>query len=526
MVSLYSLIARREFQNIRPFFPHHLEEVLVDSVVFLKTVSDLEALEPANKLAVVPFAIFNDSHSEFQDLLATVKAMQPSALGILMDSTEEHFLLSEIANAARYFPILMIPHEIEISDLADEVASMDENSQLLDGNGSFRNFAGILLNGGGVQEILERLSSILTLDICFKDLHKNLTILHAEDDEFIESVKIYPLKEVLRLYLNFPVHHGGKLLGYLVINEEISSGFKLPLNAGSVIEDAIVAVRFVLEKRQNEQRFEKQYRDQFVRDLLYNRISSMDEVINRVQSFGWKLKDGVFALLLNFESDENETAEKVVKARVDPNLFSLVISRMRVFFPSAIYVELSRSIVFIVSSRKGNDSQRRIESLLEVAGNISAEINKADSPGLSISIGGYRDNILLAHESYEEARKALKVLKLYDVGKDVVAWDELGAYKLLSTMATTEEASILCSKQIGKLVNYDEEHNSGLLRTLFALEKNNWNLSSTSADLRIHYNTMKYRYKKIADILSVNIDDSEKRFNIALSLRLFKIISA
>jgi DNA-binding PucR family transcriptional regulator len=37
---------------------------------------------------------------------------------------------------------------------------------------------------------------------------------------------------------------------------------------------------------------------------------------------------------------------------------------------------------------------------------------------------------------------------------------------------------------------------------------------------------MKYRYKNIAEFLSVDLEDSENRFNIALALRLYKMSRA
>lgn len=40
----------------------------------------------------------------------------------------------------------------------------------------------------------------------------------------------------------------------------------------------------------------------------------------------------------------------------------------------------------------------------------------------------------------------------------------------------------------------------------------------------IHYNTIKYRYRKIAEILDVDLEDIEERFIISMSIKLIRMI--
>jgi purine catabolism regulator len=187
---------------------------------------------------------------------------------------------------------------------------------------------------------------------------------------------------------------------------------------------------------------------------------------------------------------------------------------------------VANSLVFLISPAAGDDRAKRMDSFYETVRQISSEINSVSHDPVSIAAGGFRDNILNVGESYMEAQRALKVLRTYSLDDNIAIWDRLGSYKLLSTLDTYSEASQFFLRELGPLLDYDRQHNSDLLETLYAIDRNNWNLSSTASEINVHYNTMKYRYKNIAEFLSVDLEDSENRFNIALALRLYKMSRA
>jgi purine catabolism regulator len=44
-----------------------------------------------------------------------------------------------------------------------------------------------------------------------------------------------------------------------------------------------------------------------------------------------------------------------------------------------------------------------------------------------------------------------------------------------------------------------------LLDTLRCIVRHNWNLRAASAEMYVHYNTIKNRFKKISDLLGVDL---------------------
>ncbi|HSH35835.1 helix-turn-helix domain-containing protein, partial [Schnuerera sp.] len=86
-----------------------------------------------------------------------------------------------------------------------------------------------------------------------------------------------------------------------------------------------------------------------------------------------------------------------------------------------------------------------------------------------------------------------------------------------------DEASSFCNQYLKKLIDYDKENNGEYLKTLGCLVKNDWNLKKTAEDMFIHYNTMKYRFSKIIEIVNLDLNNREDKFKIELCLKLMNM---
>ena len=105
----------------------------------------------------------------------------------------------------------------------------------------------------------------------------------------------------------------------------------------------------------------------------------------------------------------------------------------------------------------------------------------------------------------------------------VVFYDELGIFKLLSLVSHSAEAKEFEKQYIEKICTYDRKHHTDMMDTFIALVMNGWNLKVTSEKLFIHYNSMKYRYRKLGMILELDLQDQEERLNLELALKLYQM---
>ncbi len=125
-------------------------------------------------------------------------------------------------------------------------------------------------------------------------------------------------------------------------------------------------------------------------------------------------------------------------------------------------------------------------------------------------------------ENAERARWAAEILQLADLSRPMASFEELGVYTLLFKVDHPYELERFMRRWIGVLIDYDAKRNADLTITLAALLDGR-GLRQAAEQLVIHVSTLKYRIKRINEILALDYHDPEIAFNLQLAVRLFKI---
>ena len=73
---------------------------------------------------------------------------------------------------------------------------------------------------------------------------------------------------------------------------------------------------------------------------------------------------------------------------------------------------------------------------------------------------------------------------------------------------------------LGKMDQLDAATRSDLLKTLEAYFASNANIYKAAQNLYLHRNSMKYRLERIKEMLGVDLDEPEIRFNVQLALKM------
>jgi len=137
--------------------------------------------------------------------------------------------------------------------------------------------------------------------------------------------------------------------------------------------------------------------------------------------------------------------------------------------------------------------------------------------------GGFDNNPLKAYESYKNATKAIKVSRSMNHVNKTLNFDELGVYNLIFRLSQESESLSYCEKRWRSIKKYDSENHTDYFESLKALIENDWNIRKTSEELFIHYNTMKYRYKKIQEILVLDFSDSNIKFEMEMCMKILDL---
>lgn len=501
----------------------------------IKTVTVVDALDSTQWIRGGEFVIssgyiFKDNPSFLSQFLVEFENSGISALGIKLGRFLGEFPPEVIRIADDLeIPLVHIPNHYAFSDVIDPVLSNVINRQaerLKFSETVNRSFFELITNGGEVDEVLAHLRKFLRCDLAFVDVVFGENHICGNDPVFRRKLEMNSLRDLLAKVPNESIKISDKMYGYLFVDSEIShlseEDWEIP------VTHAKTALLLCLQKRLAKTEAERRYRDEFVQDILYKNLRHEKEVWNRARIFNWDLKGSHRIVILDIDNykhhfEDNRINESApLLEKVKQRIYNISITLMRSRFKDVPYTAMSDFLCFIIPTGDSSQEQQKKE-LTSLLASIQKEIQTKTHFTVTVGIGNERDNIFECHESFIEAKKALEMIRINCGPGHLVFWDELGVYKLLGNLCQTKEAEVFLNEYIGSLLEYDKRKNGGLVKTLEALIRNNWEMKVTAGELSIHYNTLKYRLKRISEMTGFDIQNSEKRLDFALSLKLYQM---
>lgn len=122
------------------------------------------------------------------------------------------------------------------------------------------------------------------------------------------------------------------------------------------------------------------------------------------------------------------------------------------------------------------------------------------------------------------AVRALAVLEMTGRTGVPAAYDDLGVYGLLVDGQDHQRLDDFVRQWIGPLLDYDRDHNTELARTLGRLFDEP-TLAEAADALFVHTSTLKYRVKRIEEILGMPIRDPRAAFHLQLATAIHRVRS-
>ena len=393
---------------------------------------------------------------------------------------------------------------------------------------SFSDFVPLLLGDGGLPEILDEIRAELSVGIAWRDLDTGNVVCRG-DPVFEERMLSFPLREIVRIYVSYEVDVSGNVVGRLVL--DYPKGFSGPPR--ELLEDSLSVLRLFYGQRLAESRLKTRYRNEFVQDLIYGRVYHEEEIRNRARAFHWKLEgDGIMCLVVSSEWEETDR-EGVNGSASDEALlsgFNLIQSRALAFFPKSIYARLPDSLIVLLSLQLPEDRGREARlrdfrgTLREVLESALHDARERCGIRFFASAGGWRSRPILAHQSYQEARQAQMILRSGISHHDFVFWEQLGGSRMIAILADLEPAREFCRETLAPLLQ-EARDGEELIHTLLCVEECGGDLGRAAKTLSLHYNTLRYRLRRIHEILDLAAHDGERRFNLSLALRIHRVLS-
>lgn len=128
-------------------------------------------------------------------------------------------------------------------------------------------------------------------------------------------------------------------------------------------------------------------------------------------------------------------------------------------------------------------------------------------------------NLYSLSQIYRQTSRAIAIGRHLEPDKVIYKYSYLSLYHLLETASPSLELSVLCHPSVLRLNEYDKQHGSDYVETLYQVLIHR-KKQEVQKELFIHRNTLNYRLEKIASLININWDDTEELFFLILSCRI------
>ncbi|SEN49719.1 purine catabolism regulatory protein [Amphibacillus marinus] len=445
---------------------------------------------------------------------------------------------------ARDFPILVLPNDANLSLLTNHIltALLGMKTSMLEFRETIsQQLHALLLQGADLVTFVHYVSQITGGNIVILDNSLNCTAssFDIQDDEFtVDREQFQQWFNSSNITENNPsiikvnqttygkaelfiqsIAAGTKRLGYLVVL--IDEPGKMTKHLNVVVEQAIILLAFLLQTEQTIIQKERNYLDNFIRDIMNDRYQSQAEIIEKAKVFRWNFNFPNIILLIKSQKKDSSkrlsTYYKILDSgkipRIIAGVFDVPIQNCKV-------IHYNGELMCLISVA----FETRLQQRLKTAGErLIARLADYGQLGIGISEVIYQvhqlktayDHALLVHRVNDQQGTSESYVQFYD---------DLGLYKLFYLINDHALLNEFIDEKIGEVIHYDQQRDINLLETLTYLIKNNGNLQKTADEMFIHYNSLRYRVNKLKE-LGLELDEGHKFTEIAVACQLFQYLN-
>ena len=147
------------------------------------------------------------------------------------------------------------------------------------------------------------------------------------------------------------------------------------------------------------------------------------------------------------------------------------------------------------------------------------------SRGGTLFVGVSRSSLDLA-AAHREAAACVRLAEQSIASKGLVRSSELGPLRFILGSSDFAHANEMVLAQLKPLLDHDANGHSPLLPTLRAYLDADGHQPTVAKALFVHVSTLKYRLKKIRELLDADLSDPEVAFQLRLAFKLMDLLKA
>ena len=388
-------------------------------------------------------------------------------------------------------PIIQLPPGIPYIDITNAVMEQILNKQaslLRRSEEIYKKLTTLVLENSGIQVVADNVSQMLNAPISLLDKHGNM---------IVSSQSIIPSETPVNMsYWDITVDK--EHVGTFILQKESLDEMEMVC-----VEQARLVFSLELMRRKTAVDTENRLRGSFIEELIAGIYLPQEEVVTKGRQLGFN-PDAMWQVFV-FEQ-QGLLDENIVVL----NQLQVSLKEMEDKYRIKLYSLLQGDRLVIIQS--SSNTAWTVEHWYK---QLKPLIKR--NKGLRVGIGG--SSLLWdIHLSYQEARNAVRIGKSLNKEHQIHIFDDVELFKLLLDSTEYINFDSVITRKIGKLLTYDKEVGSELVKTLFYYLSTNGSLLETGEQLFIHRNSVKYRIDKIKEMSGLRLDSFYEKFSCYLCI--------
>ncbi|WP_414733310.1 PucR family transcriptional regulator [Acetobacterium carbinolicum] len=143
-----------------------------------------------------------------------------------------------------------------------------------------------------------------------------------------------------------------------------------------------------------------------------------------------------------------------------------------------------------------------------------------NSNQMKAGVSPYFQDLAGLKSHYNQSVKALELGIAMNPEESLYYYEAYACYHLFEIVAGQTGLKDFCNTALTDLMGYDQQYKTNYCHNLCIHLQHDGNVTKTARYFKIHRNSMKYRIKKIEEIMAVSLTDSEIKFSLMMSFKL------
>ena len=308
-----------------------------------------------------------------------------------------------------------------------------------------------------------------------------------------------------------PNRYLGGYIPHIILNQANALDFPLIILSDKVNFSDVMAhyLREKLHKRNTQ--LQLRYSSEFAYDILLGEPLTLDLALSRARAIDWHLIFPVAIIIVDVSSLPNDYHHRDQFCnQIRQDVFRRIPIDRRQLFTASI----GNEIVLLLNDEAIKKQEYIVQEVYQA---VTQNITHCH-----IGISNYVENIDSFKQCFKNGRKAVEIARL--TGKtSPLDFRDAGIYRVLHHSHIRDELLAFCEDMIGSIITHDKQYHTEYLKTLEIIFHCNGNHKKAAQALYIHYNTLRYRIKMIAQILGLEASSLHYRQDIYLAVTAYKL---